>query len=125
MAEEKVLSTDEAKEKLAELEKHMPKASDEVVYKFGHFLAGRLNNPEIVPQGFVMACELALYDLQQGVDGFSNKPIQSSLVGYPPMIYGLLRMEIPEIAKAVFPEDFAAEVKTMFDEVNAAMREKE
>ncbi len=123
MVEEKALSMKEAKEKLAELKKHMPKASGEIVYKFGRFLAERLN-PQLVPQGFVMACELALYDLQEGIDGYSNQPIQSSLVGYPPMIYGLLRMEIPRIAEAIFPEDFATSVKTIFEEIKATMREK-
>lgn len=70
-----------------------------------------------------MASELALYDLQQGVDGFSGKPIQNRLVGYPSMIYGLLRMQVPQIAEAVCPEDFAKGVKEMYEQVNAKMRE--
>jgi hypothetical protein len=74
--------------------------------------------------GFVIGCELVLYDLEQGVDGFTGKPIQNGLAGYPPMIYGLLRMEIPNIAAAVFPEDFANSVKDHIDAVNAKVREE-
>jgi len=69
-----------------------------------------------------MGCELALYDLQTGVNGFTGKPIQSRLVGYPTMIYALLRMEIPRIADAIFPAEFAAGVKTCIEEVNAKMQ---
>jgi len=122
MAEKKALSMDEAKQKLAELKKYLPDATDDLI-DFGCFLAGRLN-PTLAPRGFVIACGLALYDLQQGIDGLTKKPIHSKLVGYPSMIYGLIRMEIPEIAKAIFPEEFAVGVKTMFDEINATMQAK-
>lgn len=117
------LSMDEAKQKLAKLEDFMPNAANELVYHFGKYLAGRLN-PELVPQGFVMGCELALYDLQKGVDGFTNEPIRGKLVGYPPMIYALLRMEIPRIAKAVLPEAFAKEVKDFIEQIKTEMRKE-
>jgi len=113
------LSMTEAKQKLAELEKHMPN-QEGTVYDFGHFLAERLN-PSLVPQGFVMACELAIYDLGTGVDGFTNKPIHNELVGYPPVVYMVLRMTIPGIAKAIFPAEFAQEVETVIREVNKRM----
>jgi hypothetical protein len=79
---ENALSMTEPKEKLNELKEHMPDQQD-IVYQFGQFLAERLND-ELMPQGFVMGCQLALYDLQAGVDGFTNQPIHSRLVGYPP-----------------------------------------
>jgi hypothetical protein len=120
---EQALSMDDAKLKLARLEDHIPDSPNELIYKFGRFLAERLNS-ELVPMGFVMGCELVLYDLEQGVDGFTGKPIQNGLAGYPPMIYGLLRMEIPNIATAVFPEDFANSVKDHIDAVNAKVREE-
>jgi len=112
------ISMEEAKKKLAGLEEFMPDSKDfTLLYDFGRFLAEYLN-PKLVPIGFVMGCELALNDLQTGVNGFTRKPIRGSLIGYPPGIYALLRMEIPRIAKAVFPEDFAKEVKAVFDEIN-------
>jgi len=103
------ISMNEAKDKLRNLSQYMPD-QEETIYEFGKYLADRLN-PELLPMGFVMACELALYDLQKGVDGFSGQPIRSRLVGYPPMIYALLRMMIDQIAEAIFPEDFANAVK--------------
>ncbi|MFA6585406.1 MAG: hypothetical protein WCS97_03110 [Candidatus Paceibacterota bacterium] len=118
---ENAISMEEPKKRLANLKEFMPKANDHVL-AFGRFLAEYLNNPELVPQGFVMGCELALYDLRKGVHGFTGNPIQSSLVGYPPMIYRMVRMEIPRIADAVFPEDFASGVKAFMAEVNASVQ---
>ena len=118
---EQALSMDEPKQKLTKLEEFMPNAPNDLLYDFGRHLAGYLN-PQLVPMGFVMGCELALYDLQMGVNGFTGKPIQSRLVGYPPMIYVLLRMEIPRIADAVLPAEFAASVKNYIDQVNAKMQ---
>lgn len=113
---ELVLSMEEPKKKLNELKKYMPGAQD-TIYEFGRFLSERLN-PELVPEGFVLGCELAIYDLQKGVDGFTGEPINSNLVSYPPMVYALLRMEIPHIASVIFSEEFATAVKIFFQEVN-------
>lgn len=118
---EQALSMDEAKQKLAKLEELIPDAPDGLLYDFGRFLAGYLN-PELVDVGFVMGCELALYDLQTGINSFTKKPIQSRLVGYPPMIYALLHMETPRIADAVLPAEFAASVKSHIEQVNAKMQ---
>jgi hypothetical protein len=120
---EQALSMTEAKEKLANLEGLIPGAPNPLIYDFGRFLAGYLN-VELVPQGFVMACELALYDLQKGVSGYTGKPIENRLVDYPPMIYSLLRMEVPNIAAAVLPADFAEGVKTFVEQVNEEVRKK-
>ena len=117
MTEQMVLSMDEPKQKLMELETHLPDATNDLIYGFGRFLAERLK-PELIPQGFVLACELALQDLQAGVDGFTGRPIQSRLAGYPPMIYALLRSEVATIAKAIFPEEFAKVVETFVEEMN-------
>jgi len=116
MVEQKALSMAEFQQKLRELEKHLP-GQQEMVYQFGDFVAGRLNQ-RLLPQGFVMVCELAIYDLQEGVSGFSGKPINNRLVGSPPLIYALMRMFIPVIAEAVFPAEFAAEVKQFIEAVN-------
>ena len=119
-----VLSMDEPKQKLAKLEEFVPNQPCSVFYDFGHYLATRLN-PELIPEGFVMGCELALYDLQMGMDGFTGKPIQNKLVGYPPIIYDLLRVRIPLIADAIFPVDFATSVKIYINEINAEMAKKQ
>lgn len=119
---EQALSMDEPKQKLAKLEEFIPDAPDNLLYDFGRHLTGYLNS-QLVPMGFVMGCELALYDLQTGVNGFTGKPIiQGRLVGYPPQIYALLRMEIPHIADAVLPAEFAASVKNHIEQINAKMK---
>lgn len=123
MMSEQALSMEEPKKKLANLQEFLPDANNELVYDFGRHLAGYLNS-ELVPQGFVMGCELALYDLQEGINGFTGEPVQSKLVGYPPMIFRLLRMEIPNIAAAIFPADFADGVKNFVEQVNAKIREE-
>lgn len=117
------ISTEPIKEKLRNLSEYMPD-QDETTYQFGRFLAERLGNDTILPMGFNMVAELGLYDLQTGIDGFTGEPIRSRLVGNPPMIYGFLRMIVPEIADAVCPEDFAKGVRKMYDEVNAKLREE-
>ncbi len=122
MSLEGAISTESVKEKLRNLKQYMPDRHD-AIYDFGAYLADRLN-PELVPQGFNMAAELALYDLQTGIDGFTRQPIRSRLVGYPPMSYGLLRMQVPEIAEAVCPEDFTKGVREFYEQVNANMREE-
>ncbi|MDD4477109.1 MAG: hypothetical protein PHY40_03040 [Patescibacteria group bacterium] len=111
----KALSMDDPKRRLVKLEELIPNATDGVLYDFGRYLADYLN-PELVPIGFVVGCELALHDLQAGVNG-SGKPISCRLVGYPPVIYILLRMEIPRIADAIFPPSFASEVKKIIDKM--------
>ena len=109
---EGVISTEPIKEKLRNLRQYMPNQED-VIYKFGAYLAERLY-PELNPGLFVMAVELALYDLQRGVDGFTGEPIRSKLVGYPPVIYKMLRMHVPDIAEAVCPEDFAKGIREFY-----------
>jgi hypothetical protein len=114
------LPMDDAKKKLANLEEHMPGAIDPLVYEFARYLSEHLN-PQLVPMGFVMACELALSDLATGKDGRGN-PIRNGAVGYPPQIYGLLRLNIPQITDAVFPTAFADGVKNFLEEVNRKMK---
>ena len=116
--DDQALSMEEPKKRLENLTEFMPGANDQVL-AFGRFLAEYLGS-ELVPVGFVMGCELALSDIQNGVNGFTGKPIQSSLVGYPPIIYELVRNKIPDIADAVLPEDFAGKVKDFIAAVNAS-----
>lgn len=120
---EQALSMTEPKQKLMKLEKFVPNPT-ELTGRFGRFLAEYLGGDhEILPQGFVMGCELAIHDLQTGVNGITGEYIQNKLVGYPPQIYALLRMEVPRIAEAVFPADFAEEAKKFIKEVNESASE--
>ena len=118
------ISTEPIKEKLRNLAELMPK-EHEVLYHFGEYLAERLgSHPTLLPQGFNITAELALYDLQTGVDGYTGKPIRSHLVGYSSQIFNFLRMRVPDIADAVCPEDFSREVREFQDTVDENIRIK-
>ena len=110
----------EAKVKLMNLRQHLPGANDPMV-AFGQFMSGRLNSYQ-TPDEFADACERALYDLVTGVDSFSREKIVSPLIGYTPMIFALLRREVPGIAEAVFPSDFASDVKIAIDRMSAPVK---
>ncbi|MHB1316520.1 MAG: hypothetical protein ACYCZW_01550 [Minisyncoccota bacterium] len=123
MINEQVVSMEELCQKLKNLRELIPEDfSDGLLYHFGEYMAERLNQSSIVPTGFIMGCELALYDLEKGVNGFTGKPIQNSIVGYPSMNYSLLRQDIARIAQVVFPPEFAAEVNRHFEAIQADMR---
>ena len=124
MSLEGMIPTEPIKEKLRNLRQYMPKR-DDIIYEFGAYLADRLN-PELVPEGFNMIVERALHDLQKGTNGCTGQPIRNSrLVGNPPIMYGLLRTQIPDIAAAVCPEDFAKGVRECYEQVNAMIREEQ
>ena len=112
----KPISMEPVKEKLRNLEKYLPD-KEKMVYEFGNYLADILN-PALVPFGFNLAAEHALYDIQVGVNSFTKEPISTRLAGYPPQIYALLRSEIPYIAEAVCPEDFAKGVREVFEDIS-------
>ncbi len=100
---------------LANLDAYFPAhAAPKLLAEFGRRLAKKLNK-EVVPLGFLMACELALVELQQ-----------ANPFGYPPAIYYLLRLDFPRIALAVVPvhvdATFAAEVKAHFDAIMAQVK---
>lgn len=123
MSLEEAISTEPIKEKLKNLRQYMPGQLDEI-YDFAAYLAGRLN-PQLLPRGFYITAKLALYDLEKDVNGLTGQRIRSTLVGYPSLIYELLRVKIPEIAKAVCPEDFAKGVQEFYEQINAIKREGE
>ena len=74
----------EPRQKLARLNQFMPRPSREL-QAFGKFLAERLGQRDIVPLGFVLGAELALYD------------IKGKWLGVPAydLIGGLYRDKIP------------------------------
>ena len=110
-----LISTEEIKEKLQNLKDHMPN-KPEFTYDFGTYLATRLEQSEINPLGFNMTVQRVLYDLAKGIDGFTMKPVPSSLSGMPVTYYAAMRTRIPEIARAVCPADFAERVAQVYAE---------
>jgi hypothetical protein len=115
------ISMKDAKEKLMNLE--LENDVDNVMKEFGKFLSPRLN-AELVPAGFVLQSELALYDLSVGIDGHTGKQMKNRLVGYPPLMYVLIRMRFEDIAYAVFPESFANDVRDVIEKTKNSAKEQ-
>lgn len=112
----KAIPCGEIVDRLKNLPSYMPAQLDQI-YEFGRLLAERIGTGDLAPMGFNMAAELLLYDLQTGIDGFTGKPMDSSLLGYPPIIYKAIRLNIPAIAKATCPAEFAQAVTSIVQEI--------
>ena len=116
----KAISTDGMKTRLENLEEYMP-GEPQFTYDFAKFLAKRLN-PRLYAVGFNLAFQLGIYDAKKGVDGFTNEHLPGSISQMPAPVYVALEMNIPKIAKAVCPEDFAEEVKKAYEEIHGEKR---
>ena len=110
------ISTEEMKTRLQNLRAHMP-GEPNFTYDFGAYLATRLK-PQLNPIGFDREVRLTLYDLQKGVNGFTGKPVPHSLNGMPAPVYAIMEMNIPRIARAVCPSDFADKVDQVYTEIH-------
>lgn len=92
-------------QRLKSIEEFSTQPVNPFVADFARLLADRLKTyPEIVPMGFMMAATILIYDLGKGVNGFTNEPINSSLVKRSPEIYGILDQSIPYLAKIAFED---------------------
>ncbi len=87
--DDNAVETSEAIEKLRGFQDEATELTE-----FAHFLSGRLN-PGWVPEGFVMSSILSIYDLQNGVDGFSGEPIENGLVGLRQGVYDRWQAKFP------------------------------
>jgi len=100
---------------------------DDTSCDFAAFLADRFSDDqELVPLGFLMASQLALIDLEKGIDGFTQKPIDRkyAITRLPREHLRLLNLVFPTIAKAVTPQDFAAQVEEIEKSVRNEAIEK-
>jgi len=99
--ESKAIPTELLKEKLRNLKDYLPEESNRL-YDFAGYLADRLEKTsEIVPEGLSLLVEQIFFDLKKG----NIKKIPVSL--QERYADGLLRTQIPKIARAVCPDDFA------------------
>ena len=114
-------SMEEPKKKLAKLEELIPDTANELVYDFGRFVSPYLNS-RLVPLGFVRLCEAAIHDLSQALSGVTGRPIAGRLVGLSPGAYALLHLQVPNIADAIFPKEFANAVRVL---VNTKVEQRE
>ena len=109
------IATEEMKTKLENLINHMP-GEYKFTYDFGAYLAGRLN-PELTPMGFNITFRLTLRDLKNGIVGYSGEPVPPHLGGMLPSVYANMGANIPRIARAVCPSDFADKVCQVYAEM--------
>lgn len=100
-----------AKKRLRHMEEYLPDNPD-FFYSYAKYLAERLNF-HLDPNGFVNTVRLTLFDLQKGVNGFTNEKIKNDAVGLPDVAYYLLESLTPQVARAVTSEDFAQKVEAI------------
>lgn len=114
MVIDKAIPMEQARKKLKKLERYMPE-QHHLVYDFAAYLADKIKT-ELAPLGFVLTANIALNDLQKvDKDTISaRKSIDSHLTDYNSTAYNELSLMIPEIAKAVLPDEFADEVKQIY-----------
>lgn len=80
-----------------------------------------MNGEATDPEGFVLSAQLALKDLEDGIDKKNGRAIQGpfkDLTCQPPMVYRLLNGEIPTIGDLFFPTDLAQQIRTVWNEDN-------
>ena len=110
------IATEEPKQRLDALKEYIP-GHPEVVYDFGRFLKEYLGDDPIDPLGFISVCEFAIIDIEAGVNSLTGEPIKNKLIGCPSNVFSAIEAYIPEIAKAIFPDEFAEEVKKVLQEI--------
>ena len=107
MTLEDAISTIELKQKLMNLNKVMLDAT-EPLYEFAKLLADKLG-PTTSPVNFYLLSSEQIYeDLNRAIGSKSKK------------LPTIIRMQIPEIAEAVCPKDFADNVKEIYRQINKA-----
>lgn len=115
MSEDKnVESTLDPSQRLLQVQEFAPRLLDLRVVELGKLVARRMR-PQIVPAGFVVASALCIEDLKRGIDSFTQKPIDSTLLRQPQpaYVYDYLYLNIPTLASIAFSKVFADEVRTL------------
>ncbi len=100
------VDTGEAKRRLANLTQYLPNVPAEVC-SLGAFLARYLNQ-QVTPEGFVVSFGVALDDLSTSSDSVTKRALSHPLAGKGASVYDTLELYIPDIARAIFSEEFAA-----------------
>lgn len=109
------VNMEEPKKKLRNLKAHIPDA-EHLLQPFGEYLADNLN-AFMLPVGFIRTSLKAIYELRTGYRIVSREKVWNSLVGQPLIIYRMLEIEIPFIARTVFEKEFADAVIMLYKEV--------
>lgn len=107
---DKELRAEDTSEAIAKLRDYEDESADPDVVEFAKFMSGRLN-PSLVPMGFVMASQLALYDLDKGISGYTGETIESPITHSGEVTYLKLTKATPDLARMAFSEEFGDAVE--------------
>ena len=106
MTIDETVSTKDLKNRLTNLASHMPGETPKV-YAVAEYLATRLGDGALLPEGFVAAFQLMFIDMQRGVDGYTGKPLPENLRDPLGVAYSTASRKVPLIAEAICPKEFA------------------
>ncbi len=111
----------EARMKLASLSLYMDSAKNEFYEEFGAYMSGKLAVATILPIKYIELYEEALEELQRGTTQKVFKVIKGyeKITKNSPGFYAALKARMALIAEAVFPAEFAKEVRIVIEATNA------
>ncbi len=113
--------------KILQIEKLAPRcAGDTITYRFMRYMASSqasyLRSSEtLFPEIFLMVFTQALNDAANGENSFTGEPIPRTFAQLSPIMYALVKRDLPVIADAIFPPEFSAELKEIFASVNTEL----
>ncbi len=84
---------------------------------FADYLAEQIRGEEIGAEEFLLTVQLAFQDLRRGIDSSTGEMITHDAADRVPTVEIFVRMDLPRLYDLVFPEEFACEVKRVWEEV--------
>ena len=73
-------------------------------------LTERINEGGVVPLGMLMATQSYLYDINEGVSGFTGEPMPGEVVGMPQVMGSIVQMAVEDVARDAFGDEYADEL---------------
>ena len=75
----------------------------------------------VFAETYLMQIIRALNDAPAGKNTAGGAPPENYIGGFPAQMYQFIQRDIPYVTELLFPADFAAEVKTAFEDLAAAL----
>ena len=101
---------------------YLPKPKGSIyTHQFAEYLAEQFKTETISPEEFLLEVELTFKALERGTTA-SGECITHHAADRVPAAEPFIRMDMPDIIDAIFPADFAAEVKKTWKEVLEEMQ---
>jgi hypothetical protein len=84
--------------------------------EIGRILAERVGEGK-VPEGYVMAIEQLMYDLQTGRDGLTGELMPSSVIGNPTPFYMNSKFFLIDFARGAFGDEYGDRVDEIYKSI--------